>query len=699
MKATETRLFKFLQKSSQFIIPIYQRQYSWTHTQCEQLWKDIVSAGSTDLEAHFIGSIVYVEKGLYSHSDVPQLLVIDGQQRLTSTTLLIAALTREIQKRIDDGYKDIIEGTNANKLKKYYLCNDAEEGDLFYKLVLTKADDEALRDIIDGKSIEDEDSLLRVKQNFLLFKRKLNNASDELLNQVYFGLQKLMIVDIALDREKDNPQLIFESLNSTGLDLSQADLIRNFVLMGLEPSLQNKLYNDHWFPMEKDFGHGEYSWMFNQFVRDYLTVKTGTPPRISDVYEAFKKYTASLDTNISEIVADVHLHAKFYIAFVRELEKEPKLLEVFKDINAYKVDVAYPLILELYHDYHFGILTPDEFEQCGRLIESYVFRRYICDIPTNSLNKTFARFGKSLRKDRYLESFKAEMLKLTSYRRFPLDDEFKRCLANKDMYNIRSKAYWLRRLENCGRKERVIVEDYTIEHIMPQNKDLSVEWRTELGNEWQTIQETYLHTIGNLTLTGYNSEMSDKPFNSKRDMKGGFSQSPLKLNQGLGQLVNWNEEQIQNRTKTLCEKMTAVWVCPALDDSILADYRAVEQPKSSYNLEDHPFISKGASKELYQKFRSQVLSLDENIKEEFLKLYVAFKLDTNFVDVVPQASGLRLSLNCKFAEIHDPKDLCKDVTNIGRWGNGDVELKITQVADLPYAMELVQQVLYMQIEG
>jgi uncharacterized protein with ParB-like and HNH nuclease domain len=699
MKATETRLFKFLQKSSQFIIPIYQRQYSWTHLQCEQLWKDIVSAGSTDLEAHFIGSIVYVEKGLYSHSDVPQLLVIDGQQRLTSTTLIIAALTREIQKRIDDGNKNVVAGTNANKLKKYYLCNDAEEGDLFYKLVLTKADDEALRDIINGKPIDDEDSVLRVNQNFLLFKRKLSNASDELLNHVYFGLQKLMIVDIALDREKDNPQLIFESLNSTGLDLSQADLIRNFVLMGLEPSLQNQLYNDHWFPMEKDFGHGEYSWMFNQFVRDYLTVKTGKAPRINDVYEAFKKYTASLGTNISEIVADIHLHARFYIAFVREQEKEPKLLEVFKDINAYKVDVAYPLILELYHDYYFGILTADEFEYCGRLIESYVFRRYICDIPTNSLNKTFAGFGKSLRKDRYLESFKAEMLKLTSYRRFPLDDEFKRCLTSKDMYNIRSKAYWLRRLENYGRKERVIVEDYTIEHIMPQNEDLSAEWRSELGENWQEIQETHLHTIGNLTLTGYNSEMSDKPFISKRNMDGGFSESPLKLNNGLGKLESWNEEQIKSRTKSLCEKMTAVWIRPALDDSIMAGYRAIEQQKSSYSIEDHPFISKGASKELYQKLKAQVLSLDENIKEDFLKLYVAFKLDTNFVDVVPQASGLRLSLNCKFSDIHDPKGLCKDVTNLGRWGNGDVELKITQVADLPYAMELVQQVIYMQMEG
>lgn len=696
MKATETKLFKFLQKSAQFIIPIYQRQYSWTHAQCEQLWKDIVHAGSTDLEAHFIGSVVYVERGLYSHSDVPQLLVIDGQQRLTSTTLLIAALTREIQKRVDEGSESIVEGTNAKKLKKYYLCNDAEEGDLFYKLLLTKADDEALRNLVDGKNVADEESPIRVIQNFLLFKRKLENASDEQLNQIYLGLQKLIIVDIALDRERDNPQLIFESLNSTGLDLSQADLIRNYVLMGLEPKQQNLLYNEYWYPMESDFGHGEYSWLFNQFMRDYLTVKTGKPPRIGDVYEGFKKFATSNESSISDIVADVYQYAKFYIAFVRELETKPKLLEVFKDINAYKVDVAYPLILELYHDYHFNILTTDEFEQCCRYIESYVFRRYICDIPTNSLNKTFAGFSKLLKKENYLESFKAEFLKLTSYRRFPSNEEFKRNLATKDMYNIRSKAYWLRRLENFGRKERVIVEDYTIEHVMPQNQNLSQEWQNELGDNWQAIQETYLHTIGNLTLTGYNSELSDKPFREKRDMEGGFASSPLKLNQSLAHLENWNEQQIKARTSVLSDKMSEVWVYPEMEESILASYRTTEEHKTSYTIEDHPFIHKGASKDLYQKFRSQVLALDENVKEEFLKLYVAFKLDTNFVDVVPQASGLRLSLNCKFEDIHDPKRLCRDVTNLGRWGNGDVELKVTQVSELPYAIDLIQQVIDLQ---
>jgi len=699
MKATETRLFKFLQKSAQFIIPIYQRQYSWTHSQCEQLFKDIVHAGSTKLEAHFIGSVVYVERGLYSHSDVPQLLIIDGQQRLTSTTLLIAALTREIQKRYNDGIENIVDGTNAKKLKKYYLCNDAEDGSLFYKLILTKADDDALRNIVDGKAIKDDESSLRVIQNFLLFEKKLQNATVEQLNDVYNGLQKLMIVDIALDREKDNPQLIFESLNSTGLDLSQADLIRNYVLMGLEPKQQKQLYNDYWFPMESDFGHGEYSWLFNQFMRDFLTLKTGKPPRIGDVYEAFKKYALSLESNIAEIVADVHLHATFYISFARELEQEPKLLEVFKDINAYKVDVAYPLILELYHDYHFKTLTSEEFEQCARFIESYVFRRYICDIPTNSLNKTFAAFGKSLKKEKYLESFKAELLKLTSYRRYPLDDEFKRCLATKDMYNIRSKAYWLRRLENYGRKERVIVEDYSIEHVMPQNRDLSVQWREELGEEWQRVQETYLHTIGNLTLTGYNSELSDKTFLTKRDMEGGFSQSPLKLNQSLSQLECWNEEQIRNRSDILSSKMAVVWTCPYLEESVLNNYQISNGQKSSYSLEDHPHIFKGTPKDLYQKFKAQILALDENATEEFLKLYVAFKLDTNFVDVVPQASGLRLSLNCKYKDIHDPKGLCKDITNLGRWGNGDVEVKISQVSEIPYAVELIRQVIDMQIEG
>lgn len=698
MKATESRLFKFLQKSAQFIIPIYQRHYSWTQNQCEQLLNDIVRAGTTDLEAHFIGSVVYVERGLYSHSDVPQLLVIDGQQRLTSTTLLIAALVSELSVRGADN-TPVIEGTNAKKLKKYYLCNDAEDGDLYYKLLLTKADDKELRAIIDCDVTHDDDATSRVIQNYQFFKEKLGRLSNDQVSEIYLGLQKLLIVDIALDRERDNPQLIFESLNSTGLDLSQADLIRNFVLMGLEPKQQNVLYERYWFPMESDFGNGEYSWLFNQFMRDYLTLKTNKPPRINDVYEAFKKYVSSSHLDIEDVVADVRKHAQFYIAFSLEQEKEQKLLEAFQDLNAYKVDVSYPLILELYHDYDSQILTLDEFIECVRLIESYVFRRYVCDIPTNSLNKTFASFARSIRKSSYLESFKAELVSLTSYRRFPSDSELNRCLQHKDMYNVRSRAYWLRRLENFDKKERISVENYTIEHVLPQNKKLSSQWQLALGDDWQSIQEEYVHTIGNLTLTGYNSELSDRFFTEKRDMEGGFASSPLTLNQSLRSHETWNKDSIQARSKLLADKMQTVWRYPSLSAEILEKYQAQPTEKTAYTLSDHPYIAVGSSKELFQVFSQKVMSLDENVKQEFLKLYVAFKLDTNFVDVVPQASGLRLSLNCKFTEIHDPKKLCRDVTNLGRWGNGDVEFKINELSDIPYAIQLIQQVIDMQVEG
>ncbi|WP_422767930.1 GmrSD restriction endonuclease domain-containing protein [Photobacterium leiognathi subsp. mandapamensis] len=481
--------------------------------------------------------------------------------------------------------------------------------------------------------------------------------------------------------------------------MSQADLIRNFVLMGLEPKQQNVLYERYWFPMESDFGNGEYSWLFNQFMRDYLTLKTNKPPRINDVYEAFKKYVSSSHLDIEDVVADVRKHAQFYIAFSLEQEKEQKLLEAFQDLNAYKVDVSYPLILELYHDYDSQILTLDEFIECVRLIESYVFRRYICDIPTNSLNKTFASFARSIRKSSYLESFKAELVSLTSYRRFPSDSELNRCLQHKDMYNVRSRAYWLRRLENFDKKERISVENYTIEHVLPQNKKLSSQWQLALGDDWQSIQEEYVHTIGNLTLTGYNSELSDRFFTEKRDMEGGFASSPLTLNQSLRNHETWNKESIQARSKLLADKMQTVWRYPSLSAEILEKYQAQPTEKTAYTLSDHPYIAVGSSKELFQVFSQKVMSLDENVKQEFLKLYVAFKLDTNFVDVVPQASGLRLSLNCKFTEIHDPKKLCRDVTNLGRWGNGDVEYKITELSDIPYAIQLIQQVIDMQVEG
>lgn len=683
MKATEAKLLEFLKKSPQFVIPIYQRTYSWTERECRQLWDDILRTGDNDaVLAHFVGSIVYVEKGLYQVTSQSPLLVIDGQQRLTTVTLIIEALARIL------GDAEPIEGFSARKLRNYYLLNPLEEGERRYKLVLSQTDKLSLTALLDNQP-RPKDYSLAVENNFALFQEWIAAEKDD-LSVLCKGLAKLVIVDISLNRDQDNPQLIFESLNSTGRELSQADLIRNFILMGLEPQLQTRLYEQYWRPMEVDFGQEAYGLYFDAFMRHYLTVKTGEIPNVAEVYEAFKKYAHSSGKSFEALVADVRTYASHFCKLALGAEEDRDLRTAFQDIRELKVDVAFPFLLELYQDYAVGLLSNDDLCQAARLVESYVFRRAVCSIPTNSMNKTFATFSRVLEKDRYLESIQAHFLMLPSYRRFPIDEEFKRDIQVKDLYNFRSRSYWLRRLENHGRKERVPVDEYTIEHILPQNENLSPQWQTMLGPSWKRVQQTYLHTLGNLTLTGYNSEYSDRPFKEKRDMEGGFAQSPLRVNQGLGELEGWNEDTIRERASRLADQGLEVWQAPTLAPAVLDAYRP-KGAQSGYSIDDHVHLAHGPVRELFDAFRKQVLALDPCVTEEFLKKYVAYKAETNFVDVVPQAKRLRLSLNVGFHEIDDPRGICKDVSGIGRWGNGDVEVGLSTLEQLPYVMGLVRQ--------
>lgn len=688
MIATQAKLLAFLQKSPQFIIPIYQRTYSWTEKQCRQLWDDIVRAGSNNaITVHFVGSIVYVEQGLSQVSHQAPLLVIDGQQRLTTVSLLIEALAREL------GDTEPIDGFSANKLRHYYLINPLESGDRYYKLLLSQTDTASLKAIVKHAEQPKEPSL-RITENFNLFTNLIDERKDDLIS-VCRGLAKLVVVDIALNREQDNPQLIFESMNSTGKELSQADLIRNYILMGLEPNLQRKLYEDYWRPMELDFGQEAYGTQFDGFMRHYLTYRTGDIPREREVYEAFKDYSRTKPVQvvgIEALVKDIRAFASYFCAMALGCEKDIALDTAFHDLRELKVDVAYPFLLELYDDYANKLISNSDFVAAVRLVEAYVFRRAICNIPTNSMNKTFGTFGKALKKDRYLESIQAHFLKLPSYRRFPTDEEFRRNLHTRDLYNFRSRSYWLRRLENHGRKERVAVDEYTIEHILPQNLDLSSAWRHALGTEWQAVQEKWLHTLGNLTLTAYNAEYSDRPFAEKRDMKGGFKESPLRLNAGLGQLDDWNEITIQKRADHLAELVITVWPMPKLDAATLAIYQPKKvAPISVYSIEDHPHLLTPGLREVFEALRKKVLALDPCVTEEFKKLYVAFKAETNFVDVIPRAKSLALTINMSFADIHDPKGICEDVTNLGLWGNGDIRVELKSLDELPYVMGLIRQ--------
>lgn len=696
MKATEANLLKFLRKSPQFVIPIYQRNYSWTEEQCLQLWADLLRAGREEaIRAHFIGSIVYVERGLSTVTSQEALLVIDGQQRLTTSTLLIAALARHFE---DNGIIEFLDAFSAKKLRNYYLLNPDEEGERHFKLILSETDKDTLLAILKNTPMPAEISG-RIQQNYQLFQALIQKHEGE-LEAICQGLAKLVIVDVSLDRSQDNPQLIFESMNSTGLELSQADLIRNFILMGLAPKLQTELYKNYWRPMEKSFGQAAYVTHFDPFMRHYLTAKTGEIPNVRQVYVAFKAFARDGEIDTKALVADIHAYASYYCAVALGAESQPALKQAFHDLRELKVDVAYPFLLDAYHDYKQDRLTADELLSIIRLVESYVFRRAICAMPTNSLNKTFAGLSRSLKKDRYLESVKAAFLLMPSYRRFPSDDDFQRAIKQRDLYNFRSRSYWLRRLENHGRKERIVVENYTIEHILPQNEALSPAWQAELGPEWQRIQQTWLHTLGNLTLTGYNSEYSDTPFAYKRDQvanaegkKIGFKFSALNINDGLGEVAQWNEDAIKARADRLAKEAAKVWAAPVLDSAVLDAYRpaAGKGAPQQYSIDDHPHLAGGLMREIFDALRKAVLELDACVTEEFLKLYVAYKAETNFVDVVPQVRRLRLSLNMPFNEIDDPRGLCLDVTNLGRWGNGDVEVGLSSLDDLPYVMGLIRQ--------
>ncbi len=689
MKASEAKLLDFLEKSKQFVIPIYQRTYSWTERECSQLLEDILRAGRNEaIPGHFIGSIVYIEQGLSQVSRQSPLLVIDGQQRLTTVSLIIEALARQVADT------EPLDGFSAKKLRSYYLLNPLEEGERGYKLLLTQTDKQTLLAIVDQKTIPDEHSL-RIKENFAYFEKQVRELGRN-LKPLCKGLAKLMVVDIALSRDHDNPQLIFESMNSTGRELSQADLIRNFILMGLEPKQQNRLYDEHWHHMEVAFGQEAYAQHFDGFMRHYLTVKTGDIPNIRKVYEAFKLYSRRRDVDAAgtdALVADVHTFAGYYCCMALGQEPEPNLKAAFDDLRELKANVAYPFLLKLYADYTKDILSALDLEHAVRLVESYVFRRAVCAIPTNSLNKTFRYLGEALDEKRYLESIQAQFMLMPSYRRFPKNDEFHREIKVRNLYHFGNRSsYWLRRLENYGRKEGVLVDEYTIEHIIPQNKKLSPKWRSELGAEWQRVHETWLHTLGNLTLTGYNAEYSDRTFAEKRDMKGGFRESPLRVNEGLGTVETWNEKEIKARADRLAHKALSIWTAPSLSEEILDTHRldTTEKP-DAYAIEDHKFLNGGPIRLLFDAFRKEVLALDPCVTEEFLKLYVAYKAETNFVDVVPQARGLRLSVNLKFHELHDPRWLAKDVTNVGRWGNGDVEVVVSKPEELPYVMSLVRQ--------
>jgi uncharacterized protein with ParB-like and HNH nuclease domain/alkylated DNA nucleotide flippase Atl1 len=582
VKAVDANLLELLKKCTQFVVPIYQRAYSWGESECNKLWEDLVRAGArTDLAKHFTGSIVYIEKGQGTTTAAEPDLIIDGQQRITTVTLLLAALAKHLDAR-PEKEREPVNGFAPEKIRGLYLTNVYESGEAYFKLVLSKSDKDALKSIIRNSPIPDVES--RIPKNYQLLQTKIA-TSGVAIKTICQGLSKLVVVDVRLTRGIDDPQLVFESMNSTGKKLSQADLIRNFVLMDLPPTQQSQMYEDYWYPIEDNF-KGDNESVFDEFVRHFLTLNTGQIPRLDDIYEAFKSYAFELQSNGTTrdaLVRDLWQHAEWFGAIALGHELKRPLKALFAEIVQLRASVVYPFLLRLYKDYQAGVLTEPDLRIILESVISYVFRRSVCRIPTNSLNKTFASLGSAIDPNNYVESVWGRLLTLPTYKRFPTDDEFSTSLQTSDLYHFRRTPYFFRKLENHGRKEEVSTSEYTIEHIMPQNEDLSEDWREALGANWQEIHKRYLHTLGNLTLTGYNPEYSDRPFSEKRDIDGGFKMSPLRLNQGLGQLHSWNSSEIEKRAKRLAVEAIKIWGRPHLSVDALAGYRARYVEKDGFD--------------------------------------------------------------------------------------------------------------------
>lgn len=566
LQAGETTLNKLLNTSRQFIVPIFQRNYSWQKSQYEQLWFDILRASKfKEKQNHFIGSIVYIDMGTPAGRP-QQLLLIDGQQRLTTISILLCAIKDYVQK-----FNLETKLINLAKIKNQFLYNSDEIDEDKYKLLLNVQDKETYIKLIDNTIFTVNKPATNIIKCYEFFYEHIEDfiKQDGQIDEIYAGIFKLSLVSISLDKDSDNPQMIFESMNSTGKDLSQTDLLRNYLLMDLTPEKQTRLYKTYWKPMEELFGEDIYKNdvnKFDYFIRDFLTLKsdTGYICKINNVYENFKRYY--LDNNCEKfaVLKDLFTYAKYYacIDLLQENDDELKLYwQEFKKLDSH---VVYPFLLKLYDEYSRQILIKEDFKKIFQVVISYLWRRAICEIPTNSLSKTFAILYQAVNKDDYVNSIIKALVFKSSYKRFPSDYEVREKLQTKDIYHFRLRKYLLEALENYYHKEPIDLNtaNYTIEHIMPQNIEHNLSWQQMLGEDWQEVHSLYLHSLGNLTITGYNAEMSNKSFWEKVNGESGFKHSHLKLNESIAQCDVWNKKAIQRRTNILTDIILKIWKYP-----------------------------------------------------------------------------------------------------------------------------------------
>ena len=687
MRTSETLLLDFIRQSPQFRIPVNQRRYAWTRRHCRQLWDDILDAGERqDVREHFLGPIMYVAAVDPLNAHWAPCLVYDGQQRLTTITLILKVLSRHLK---DDTAPD---GFGPDQIRSEYLVNPFGKGDQHYRLMLKAGDAETLLALVHDRPLPAEPSS-RIMDARAFFEKRIKQIGPD-VSSLCAGLRKLRIVAFQLKEGEDNPHRIFETMNTCGRDLTCADMVGNFILMPLDRERQERLYADLLRPIERGFErHGEEH--FDVFIRDFLTLRTGEVPKQGEEYAAFKTHARSRrveDAGPEALSTDLRSCADHYRAIVLGEEPDAELALALGELARLDMKPVWPFLLHLYGDYAGKRLSRHDLLTLTRLVTAYAMRRAVCGYRPAAPPPVFATASRSVEPERYVESVRAYFLCLPDGSAFPSDEAFRAELVSRNMYRFRHCEALLERLENDGRKERVPLSSFTVDHIMPQGEPLPDMWKAELGPDWAQTWQSLRHTLGNLTLTAFNPEMGNRPFRDKRDAEKGYRDSPLRLNADLRQTERWDGDTIRARGARLADDAVEIWKRPVLPDRVLEPYRTPRAGAGRYTIEHHPHLRPGAPMhDLFEAVRQEILALAPEVREEFTRHYVAYKTRTNFTDIVPQKRRLLLTLNMRFDEISDPRGLAADITNLGLWGNGDVQLEVDNARQVAYAMELVRQ--------
>jgi uncharacterized protein with ParB-like and HNH nuclease domain/predicted transport protein len=689
MNAQDLPLTQLLDGAKQFIVPIFQRDYSWGTKHCQQLWNDILRiGGNANSRAHFLGSVVYIAAE-DNQAAIPRWLLIDGQQRLTTVTLLLTALRDRLQVHPSD---DEVLPT-SEEIDDRFLRNRHGRGERRNKLMLRRTDNDALTALLANQTLQ-TDAAESVRENYEFFKDRLVEAD---LVQVYAGISKLVIVDVSLTRGQDDPQMIFESLNSTGLDLTQADLIRNFVLMRLDDDLQTRLYEDYWRPIEIAFGN-RYRSEFDKFCRDFLVLKLKPSKqlRADAIYHHFRNFFHAeiASRSIEDLLSELSRYAAYYVRFSLSRENDPLLAQSASRLRKL-AEVASPLMLRL-HDCHERINLFDSraFGEAIELLESYVFRRSACDMDTRSLYQIFAGIAYKIQDDDPLMSLKVALHRIGNRRRFPSDIEFRDALETRDVYAMRNCAYLLDRLENNSR-ERIDTSSFTIEHVLPQNENLLASWRDMLGPNWREMQETWLHRLGNLTLTGYNSEYSDRSFDEKKTMPNGFNDSPLRLNRSIREQTQWTAEEINVRGQALAQQAVSVWPSLSVDMATVRQTEMEERRNAAAQFTVDSIGFDTESRALFDAIRPHILALGEDVLELCGAKSVVYRVYDYFLEILPRTNYILLMANLDFVDTDDPSGLARDASNYAFITNasesGDVIFSLRDASQVQAAIHVVLQ--------